>query len=141
MEVEMRVLLGALLLSLLPCFPAAADEIGRGVICDTAEQVEHFVHLRDGGAEPQLALQQVNNEARDTEARNTTACSYAMVMFTRDKPVLEMTLKGRRISILQITVLAFGKRLGVEADAGHGPVHPLPRKGIATPSDGHCVES
>lgn len=99
----MRVMFGAPLLFLLSCFPAAAEEIGRGVICDTAEQVEQFVTLRNHGMDPRNALQAVNEQAHSTRA-----CNYAMVVFTSDKPVSDITVNGRLVHILQITVLAFG---------------------------------
>ena len=99
----MRFILGAPLLFVLSCLPARAEEIGRGVLCDTAEQVQHFVALRNEGMAPQAALHVVNDEARQT-----TACSYTMVLFTSDKPIVDLTIKGRRIHILQITVMAFG---------------------------------
>lgn len=99
----MRFILGAPLLFLLSCLPAKAEDIGRGVLCDTPEEVQHFVALRNEGVEPQAALHAVNDEAH-----STTACSYAMVMFSRDKPIAELTIRGRRISILELTVMAFG---------------------------------
>jgi hypothetical protein len=100
----MRMMFGAPLLYLLSCFPAAAaEEVGRGVICDTAKQVEQFVTYRNHGMEPRTALQAVNDEAH-----STSACNYAMVVFTSDKPVIVMTMNGRLVHILQITVLAFG---------------------------------
>jgi len=88
---------------MLTCFPAAAEEIGRGVLCDTPEQVEHFVAFRNKGMDAHVALQAVNQEQH-----NTPACNYAVVVFTSDKPVIEMTMNSRRVSILQITVLALG---------------------------------
>jgi len=97
------MMFGAPLLFLLSCFPAAAEEIGRGVICDTPEQVERFVTLRNHGTDPRDALKTVNEHAQ-----SSTACNYAMVVFTSDKPVSDMTVNGRLVHILQITVLAFG---------------------------------
>jgi hypothetical protein len=87
----MRMTFGAPLLFLLSCFPvAAAEEIGRGVICDTAAQVEQFVTYRNHGMKPRTALQAVNDEAH-----STIACNYATVVFTSDKPVIDMTMNGR----------------------------------------------
>ena len=99
----MRLISVAPLLFVLSCLPAKAEEIGRGVLCDTAEQVQHFVTLRNDGLAPQAALHVVNDEAK-----KTTACSYTMVIFTSDMPIADLTIKGRRIHILQITVMAFG---------------------------------
>ena len=99
----MRFILGAPLLFVLSCLPAKAEDIGRGVLCDTPEQVRQFVALRNEGMGPQAALHVVNDEAQ-----KTTACSYAMVMFASDKAITDLTIKGRRIHILQITIVAFG---------------------------------
>jgi hypothetical protein len=55
-------------------------DIGRGVVCDSPQQLVRFVALRDNGQEAPTALQTVNDEAR-----NASACSMVMVMFTGRK--------------------------------------------------------
>src|SRR5205823_800286 len=107
MEVEMQCLSGASLLLILSCVSANAEEVGRGVLCNTEQQVERFVTLRDGGKEPNRAMQIVNEEAQ-----SATACSYAMVIFTSDKPIAQLILNGRLVHIIQITVQAFDHGTG-----------------------------
>jgi hypothetical protein len=98
-----------LLLSLLLTWslPAKADEVGRGVLCNTKEQVERFIALRDHGKEAHRALQMVNDEAQ-----SATACNYVMVMFTSEKPIEQVTINARLVYILQITVKAFDHGTG-----------------------------
>ena len=101
---------------LMFCFSTIAQEddvrpqervmrAGRGVVCDTAKHAERFVALRDNGRDAQFALETVNEEAHAD-----SACVVALVMFSGDKPVAELILKGRLISIVEITVHAFGNQ-------------------------------
>lgn len=105
-----RFLQVPLLLALF-CLPANAQEqpanapqpeidVGRGVLCDTPKQMERFVALRDNGKEAEIALQTVNNESR------IPACNVAFVMFTGGKPIAELTIHGKRVSVIEITVVA-----------------------------------
>jgi hypothetical protein len=82
--------------------PAKID-VGRGVICETRQQVERFASLRGDGEEAAVALQTVNHEAN-----NTDACSVTLVIFTENKAVGGMDVGGRPASILEITIQAFG---------------------------------
>ena len=99
-----------MLLTLL-CLPSNAQEqpanvpqqeidVGRGVLCDTAKQMERFVALRDNGKEAEIALQTVNNESR------IPACNVAFLMFTGGKPIAEMAVHGKVVSLIEITVVA-----------------------------------
>jgi len=108
MEVAMRFPFSSAILLMLSCLPLKAQEpkgmdVGQGIICNTRAQVERFVSLRGDGKETAAALQTVNFESH--EAR---ACNLAFVMFTEDKPIAERAINGRMVSILQITVHAFG---------------------------------
>ena len=49
-----RYTLGIAALSLLLCVPSRAHkiEVGTGIFCDTQQQVERFVALYEGDAEP-----------------------------------------------------------------------------------------
>jgi len=104
MEDDMRFLQVSLFV-LLSCLSAKAEkpslDVGRGVICDTAQEVERFVALRSNGKEAAVALQAVNNEVRG-------ACNFVFVMFTGSKAISELSVNGRPVSILEITVHAFG---------------------------------
>jgi hypothetical protein len=99
----------------LTCLPAFAQErgaqetqtfdqaVGRGVLCDTQEQMKRFVALRDDRMEAEQAIKVVNEEAR-----NASACNLVMVMFTSRKPIAELTIHGHIVSLVEITVHAFG---------------------------------
>jgi hypothetical protein len=94
-------------LLMLSCVPSKAQEqamdVGGGVICNTAQQVERFVALQSDGREADAALQTVNDEVRDAKA-----CSFAFVMFSGERPIVQLAVKGKPVSILEITVHAFG---------------------------------
>jgi hypothetical protein len=109
----MRFFLQAPIIAMLSCLPAMAEEslpptapqkieIGRGVICDTLQQVERYVALRGNGKETNVALEAVNEEA------HVAVCSVALVMFSAGPRVGGLTAQGRLLSIIQINVLAFG---------------------------------
>jgi hypothetical protein len=78
-------------------------DVGGGVICDTAQQIERFVALQSDGRETDVALQTVNDEVQDA-----TACSLALVMFSGGRSIGRLAVKGKPVSILEITVHAFG---------------------------------
>jgi hypothetical protein len=117
----MRFALQAAIIAMLACFPARAQEslpaqaldlpaqpqekmeIGQGVICDTAQQVERYVALRGNGAETNVALRTVNDEAEVHGA----VCTVALVMFSAGERVSGLTVQGRLLSIIQINVHAF----------------------------------
>ena len=71
---------------------AAAQEVGRGLVCDTAEQAEEIALAKDRTA----ALRKVNEKE--------AVCAVAVVFFTRgeDKKIL---IVGRdAVSVTEITV-------------------------------------
>ena len=95
------------------CLPAKAQddlaakaqeklEVGRGVVCDTLQQVKRYVALRGNGAETEIALQTVNGEA------HVPVCSVALVMFSAGARVGGLSVQGRLLSIIEINVHAFG---------------------------------
>src|SRR5579863_2192031 len=92
---------------LLSCLAAKAQEqgmeVGRGVMCDTLDQVKRFVALRSDGKAPDLALHTVNGEAGSADA-----CNLGLVQFTAAEPLAKMAVNGRQITIVRITVHAFG---------------------------------
>jgi len=75
--------------------------VGQGIICDTQQQAERYVELRDGGAAAVKALHAVNEEAE-----NPTACGAAMVAFTGGKPLTEKALQGKTVMIVKIFIVA-----------------------------------
>src|SRR5215469_1418865 len=92
---HLRILF-ATVLCLPACLPAKAQErnveVGRGVICESADQVKRFVVLRSAGKEPDAALHAVNEEIKD-------GCRFSFVMFTGADPIAEMSVQGRPVSI------------------------------------------
>lgn len=77
-------------------------EVGQGVVCDTRQQIERFVTLRGNGTETETALREVNSESHET------ACGLAKVMFSAGERVGGLAMQGRLLSIMQISVHAFG---------------------------------
>ena len=102
---HLRILF-ATVMCLPACLPAKAQErkveVGRGVICESADQVKRFVALRSAGKAPDAALQAVNEEVTDAGG-----CRFSLFMFTGADPIAEMSLQGRPVSIVKITVHAF----------------------------------
>jgi organic radical activating enzyme len=106
----MRVLLVVPFLTIF-CLPANAQQqtpeqnmtVGSGVICDTARQAERFATLRSNGKDAELAIHAVNDEAK-----NGGACRFAFVVFTGGEPIAELSVNARPVTILAITVHAFG---------------------------------
>jgi hypothetical protein len=86
------------------CVPASSQEqtmgVGRGIICGTPQQAVRFARLRSDGKDANVALRTVNDEIAG-------ACSFGMVMFTKDVPVAELSVNGRPVSVVEITVHAF----------------------------------
>jgi hypothetical protein len=99
----------AALAIVLGCLPAAAEpldptaEIGRGLICDTAQQLERFVALRNEGQDTASAVHHVNEDAR-----SPIACGIITAAFIAGEPVTQMTMQGYPVSIVKITVVAIG---------------------------------
>ena len=75
--------------------------IGVGIICNTPEQMERLVGLRNDGKEMVHAVSAVNNEAKDPRA-----CGVAAVAFMSDKMVDMKNVQGKLVQIVQISVVA-----------------------------------
>ena len=109
----MHIPSGFPLFLVLSCLPLHAQEqadsprrwleVGQGVVCDSPEQVERFVALREGGMDAVVALQTVNNEFH-----YSTACDVSLVAFTDSKPIADRVIKGKLASIVRIVVQAVG---------------------------------
>jgi hypothetical protein len=78
-------------------------EYGQGIVCDTPEQVERFVGLREDGSDAVDALQTINNESY-----GSMACDIALVAFTDSKPIAKRVIRGKLASVVQILVHAVG---------------------------------
>jgi hypothetical protein len=109
----MRCSLGFSIFLVLSCLPLHAQEqadsprrwleFGQGIVCDTPEQVERFVGLREDGSDVIDALQTINSEFHAS-----TACDVALVAFTDSKPIAERVIQGKLASVVQIMVYALG---------------------------------
>jgi len=80
----------------------APVSVGRAIICDTSEQAQRFVALRNGGSEAVQALQVINKEAA-----NPSACGTAIVAFRSGEPIGSARVDGQLVNVVKITVLAF----------------------------------
>jgi hypothetical protein len=86
---------------------SAPISVGRTVICDTSEQAQRFVDLRNGGSQMDQALQLINQEAT-----NRSACGAAVVAFRSGEPIGTARLDGKAVNVVKITVLAFSNGRG-----------------------------
>jgi hypothetical protein len=90
--------------------PASATDvaIGRGIICDTQEQMERYVAVFKGNAKD--ALTTVN-----TEAKKEDACSAAVVAYLAgDTAATARNDAGEAYKVLKILVLGVVTNLGVQ---------------------------
>jgi hypothetical protein len=75
--------------------------VGVGVICNTPEQMERLIGLRNDGEEMNRAVIAVNDEANDQRA-----CGVAAVAFMSDKMVDMKNVRGKLVQIVRISVVA-----------------------------------
>lgn len=75
--------------------------IGVGIICNTPEQMQRLVGLRDGGAEVGGAVHVVNNEAKDPRA-----CGVAAVAYMAEQMMEMKNVRGKLVKIVRINVVA-----------------------------------
>jgi hypothetical protein len=75
--------------------------IGVGIICNTPEQMQRLVGLRNTGAQPERAVNVVNREAKDPRA-----CGVAAVAYTTGKMVDMPNVQGKLVQIVRIDVVA-----------------------------------
>jgi hypothetical protein len=75
--------------------------IGVGIICNTPEQMDRLIGLRNDGAEMDSAVGAVNKEAKDPRA-----CGIAAVAFMSDKMVDMKNVQGKLVQIVRINVVA-----------------------------------
>jgi len=90
----------------LAATPPAHDDtpdqvrIGTGVICDTQDEVAHFVQLM-GEHDPRGAMIAVNRQVA-----NPAACGMATVAFQTGKKIGEVRTSKGAFTILEIEILA-----------------------------------
>jgi hypothetical protein len=75
--------------------------IGVGIICNTPEQMNRLVGMRNDGAQMDAAVIAVNHEAKDPRA-----CGVAAVAFMSDKMVDMRNVQGKLVQIVRINVVA-----------------------------------
>ena len=75
--------------------------VGVGVICNTNDQAEQFISLRQGGQDIVPAMAKVNEQAQ-----NPRACGLAAVAFVPDKTMATKTMGGRLVRIVRVNVVA-----------------------------------
>ena len=104
----MRVLLRSGLFILYLCFHSGAiaqhtkqAELGVGVICDTAEQMQRYLTLFKDDTSPQVAIQTINSETP-----GQGACGMALVAFLEGNHIGAIEVSGGIMRIMQITVVA-----------------------------------
>jgi hypothetical protein len=87
----------------LPGQPGAEGKMdsGVGIICNTSEQAEAYIHMRAGGSEIKTAVLAVNERAKDPKA-----CGLAAVAFIRGKTMKTESVHGMLNSIVRINVIA-----------------------------------
>ena len=85
----------------------AQISVGRTIICDTSEQAQRFVALRNGGSQMDQALQLINREST-----NRSACGAAIVAFRSGEPIGSARVDGQQVNVVKITVLAFNNGVG-----------------------------
>ena len=86
-----------------PGQPADEDgvAIGVGIICNTPEQMQRLIGMRNDGTEMDAAVLAVNNESKDPRA-----CGIAAVAFMSDKIVDMKNVQGKLVRIVRISVVA-----------------------------------
>jgi hypothetical protein len=100
----------AIAAAVLAATPAVAADIaiGRGIICDTQEQMERYIAVFKGDAK--LALTTVN-----TEAKKEDACSMAAIAFLAgETAATARNNDGEAYRVLKILVLGVVTNLGVQ---------------------------
>ena len=85
-----------------PRMPSATDlHIGIGVICNTNRQAQNYVKLRARGIEISMAVNSVNQTAKDPKA-----CGVAAIAYKRDKTMATKSLNGKVVDIVRVNIFA-----------------------------------
>ena len=105
----MKVLTRVLLWGFLFCFPVGANaqgtpspEIGAGLVCNSAQQVERYLTLYTASKQsPEAAIHAVNTEAQDANA-----CVLAAIAFVRNEEQTTVPAPGGQMRIVKVTIVA-----------------------------------
>jgi hypothetical protein len=81
----------------------APDEalVGIGVICNTNDQAEQYISLRQTGQELTPAVATVNEQAQEPRA-----CGVAAIAFVPDETLDTKTMGGKLVKIVRVNVVA-----------------------------------
>jgi len=101
------LILPSILLMELPA-QAADVQVGTGLVCDTAQQVEQFIALYDGDAEAAV-------EAVNAEERNPTACALAAIVYVPGPPLATARKRVTMFQIVRVLVIGVVTPNGVRA--------------------------
>src|SRR4051794_31703761 len=71
--------------------------VGIGMICNTADQAQQYLHLRAEGAAATDALQKVNDGAHDLHA-----CGVAAIAYVRDKMLQCHAVENKLLEVVRI---------------------------------------
>ena len=87
----------------LPGQPGDSEQtaVGIGVICDTSDQAEQYVSLRQQGRDITPAVASVNQKAQQPRA-----CGVAAIAFVPDKTLDTKAIGGKLVRIVRINVIA-----------------------------------
>ncbi|HZQ13503.1 MAG TPA: hypothetical protein VFB31_11910 [Pseudolabrys sp.] len=97
----------------LPAAPDAGAVVGVGVICNTSDQAEQFVSLRQQGEEVTPAVESVN-----AQARQPRACGVAAIAFVPERTLATRPMGGKLVRIVRINVIAGYDGSGWQTVAG-----------------------
>jgi hypothetical protein len=102
------------------CFPLGAMsqpaeepvevQVGVGVVCDTAQQVERFVALHTEGSKPQTAIERVN-----AEAHSDRACGSVVVAFIPGKRITDVAVTGGTMRVTEVKIVGTVTQQGLQA--------------------------
>jgi uncharacterized UPF0146 family protein len=110
----MTMLTRVAMCGLLLCAPVAAHavdggrstpkldiEVGAGLFCNSAAQVERYLALHIADSEPEQAIKKVNDEVRDPNA-----CALAVIAFVRGEQSKSVEAPGGIMKVTEIVVVA-----------------------------------
>lgn len=105
----MKILTRVLLWGFVFCFPVGANatephkslEVGAGLVCNSAEQVERYLALHADNQPPDAAIHVVNTEAHDNNA-----CMLAAIAFVRGEQQATVPAPGGVMRIVKVTIIA-----------------------------------
>jgi hypothetical protein len=89
-------------------------QLGIGIICDSAEQVERYLSLYTGNGSAPQSLHIVN-----AESKNPVACGVAAIAFVPDETVRTLTLSNHAVRVMRIRVI------GTETENGWRQINEL----------------